>query len=858
MYKPRSRAPSAVMAVILFVLTVGAVSCEDSEAPEGGGGGSGGAAGQAGGGTAGQAGGGAVGQAGERAGKALALTPPMGFNDWNAFGCAVSETLIKQTADFFVSSGLKDLGYEYVNIDDCWSLMERDTNGRLAPDPVKFPSGIKGLADYVHSQGLKLGIYGDAGTKTCAGYPGSLGNEELDAASWAEWGVDYLKYDNCYNQSDGSRADYVRRYTAMRDALAKTGRDILYSICEWGQSQPWQWAVGVGQLWRTGSDIADNWSSLRSIIAFNATLAPYAGPGHWNDPDMLEIGNGGMTATEYRTHMGMWAMMAAPLIIGTDLRKASAETLSILSNQEIIAIDQDPLGKQATLVTSNAGLMVLRKPLASGEHAIALYNATDSLAVISVPANETGLAAASAYRLHDVWTGSTVQTETVIAAGVPAHGTLVYLASESSAPDTLPPLVSVGGTVATLISGLAEGTNLTTTVTNRGVGDAADARISVAAPTGWNVTAEGAGTAEALSTNESLETTWNVQVPEGIQAGRYAISVTVTYTWGEPDSNGERGQASSTAEVTAVVVAAPQEGTTPLSKLSAVSSKNARGDIEVDMSNGAESQGDGNLITIGGEVYTRGLGTYAPSEIVYYLGGKCSTLTTDVGLDEAATTGAAAFTIYADGTAVAESGSMTADDAAQTLTADVTGAQWLRLVTEAGDASGSNYADWAAPLLVCGSSTAPTIPEVTLFSFESGTEQWTFANASPGGSVSASTLFHTDGENGLEVVSPADGNWFGRALSAPLDLSAYSTFMYEVKTGPNGTSGEIAIQVGAANSWCQGGLWTWTNANSSRTIKEAVSGIQCPPGVTLDLTRVTGIWVFLKGGTFQIDNVRAE
>jgi alpha-galactosidase len=182
--------------------------------------------------------------------RALALTPPMGFNDWNAFGCSVDEALIKQTADVFISSGLAQAGYRYVNIDDCWAMRDRGPDGRLVADPVKFPSGIKSLADYVHGKGLKLGIYGDAGTKTCAGYPGSLGTEDLDARTWADWGIDYLKYDNCFNQSDGSREDFVRRYTAMRKALDRTGRPIVYSMSEWGQSQPWLWAAGVGHLWR--------------------------------------------------------------------------------------------------------------------------------------------------------------------------------------------------------------------------------------------------------------------------------------------------------------------------------------------------------------------------------------------------------------------------------------------------------------------------------------------------------------------------------------------------------------------------------------------------------------------------------
>src|SRR5262245_55624627 len=347
-------------------------------------------------------------QAGELAtpGQGLALTPPMGFNDWNAFGCSVSEQLIRETADFFVASGLKDAGYHYVNIDDCWALRERGADGKLVPDPAKFPSGISGVADYVHGLGLKLGIYADAGTATCAGYPGSLNHEELDAQTFADWGVDYLKYDNCSNQSDGSRADFVRRYTAMRTAIDKTQRPIVYSICEWGQSQPWEWATDVGQLWRTTGDIADNWSSVRSIIAQNAQLAQYAGPGHWNDPDMLEVGNGGMTPAEYRAHLSMWSMMAAPLIIGTDLRKASADTLSILGNREIIALDQDPLGKQATVVSDTAGRMVFAKPLSNGDVAVALYNSTDTLAVVSTPAKDVGLPEAAAYQLKDLWSGA--------------------------------------------------------------------------------------------------------------------------------------------------------------------------------------------------------------------------------------------------------------------------------------------------------------------------------------------------------------------------------------------------------------------------------------------------------------------
>lgn len=351
--------------------------------------------------------------------QAAAPTPPMGFNDWNAFGCDVDDQLIRETADTMVANGMAAAGYDYVNIDDCWSLKTRNAAGRLTPDPARFPYGMKALADYVHSRGLKLGIYGDAGTQTCAGYPGSLGHERVDAQTWAQWGIDYLKYDNCFNRSDGSRADYTRRYTTMAAALRATGRPIVYSICEWGSSQPWTWAPGVGQLWRTTGDITDTWESVKSIIEQTRPVLALAGPGHWNDPDMLEVGNGGMTETEYRTHMSMWAMMAAPLIAGADLRTLTPSALAILTDRDVIAIDQDPLGAPATVTDPG----VWTRPLSGGDQAVALCNSTDVAAVMTAPIT---LPAAPAYHLHDVWTGTDSTATGPITATVPAHATIVY------------------------------------------------------------------------------------------------------------------------------------------------------------------------------------------------------------------------------------------------------------------------------------------------------------------------------------------------------------------------------------------------------------------------------------------------
>ncbi|MDX6331066.1 MAG: hypothetical protein QOI83_3449 [Streptomycetaceae bacterium] len=364
----------------------------------------------------------------------LARTPPMGWNDWNAFGCSVSEQLVEQTADYLVSSGLKDAGYSYVNIDDCWMTSARNSAGQLVPDPAKFPDGISGTAAYVHAKGLKLGIYESAGTATCQGYPGSLNHEQTDANSFAAWGVDYLKYDNCNNQGINDQ----QRYTAMRDALANTGRPILYSLCNWGLASVWTWGAGVGNSWRTTNDINASFSTMLSIYKANVQLAQYAGPGAWNDPDMLEVGNG-MSFTEDRSEFSLWSEMAAPLIAGTDLRSASAATLSLYGNKEVIAVDQDSLGKQGTEVSSSGGLHVLAKPLANGDVSVVLFNENSSAATITTSATAAGLPAASSYRLNNLWSHVVSSTSGSISATVRAHGSVMYRVSVGSG-------TSVGGT----------------------------------------------------------------------------------------------------------------------------------------------------------------------------------------------------------------------------------------------------------------------------------------------------------------------------------------------------------------------------------------------------------------------------
>ena len=354
----------------------------------------------------------------------LALTPPMGWNSWNKFGCNVSESLIKEIADAMVSTGMKKAGYQYVNIDDCWQV-SRDADGKIVADPKTFPSGIKALADYVHSKGLKLGIYTDAGTMTCAKRPGSLDHELQDARTYADWGIDYVKIDWCNTKERG--LEPATQYAKFRDALAQPGRPIVFSICNWGVKDPWTWGPSTGNLWRTTGDIQDKWSSLIKILDNpNQQHADAAGPGAWNDPDMLEVGNGGMTDTEYRAHFSLWAIMAAPLIAGNDLRTMSQATKDVLMNAEVIAIDQDALGKQGKKAHADGDLEVWAKPLKEkGSVAVVLFNRGGSEVEITAKWNDVGLRAGKA-KVRDLWAHADrgVFTDS-FKATVPSHGVVM-------------------------------------------------------------------------------------------------------------------------------------------------------------------------------------------------------------------------------------------------------------------------------------------------------------------------------------------------------------------------------------------------------------------------------------------------
>ena len=358
----------------------------------------------------------------------LALTPPMGWNSWNKFHCGVSEDLIKGMADAMVSSGMKDAGYQYVVIDDCWQVT-RDASGNIVADPEHFPSGIKALADYVHSKGLKFGIYSDAGTLTCAKRPGSQGHEYQDALQYANWGVDYLKYDWCNTGKENAESAYA----IMRDALKTAGRPIVFSLCEWGSHQPWLWAKDIGNSWRTTGDISDCWECDKKhglgfvqILDIQDGLESYAGPGHWNDPDMLEVGNGGMTTSEYRAHFSFWCLLAAPLISGNDLRNMTPEIKEILTNKEVIAVNQDSLGMQGRRVSKKGDLEVWAKQLKDGSRAVALLNRGRRESDMSVSWEEIGYPAHLSATVRDLWQHKDLgKSAGSFSAKVPSHGVVM-------------------------------------------------------------------------------------------------------------------------------------------------------------------------------------------------------------------------------------------------------------------------------------------------------------------------------------------------------------------------------------------------------------------------------------------------
>ncbi|MFG2825695.1 NPCBM/NEW2 domain-containing protein [Kitasatospora sp. NPDC048365] len=670
----------------------------------------------------------------------LALTPPMGWNSWNKMRCMPTEQAVRDIADTIVATGLRDAGYEYVNIDDCWQDPSRDSAGNLVADHGRFPGGIKTLADYVHGKGLKLGIYATPGLKTCAEiydrYPGQLGSKDhevQDANTFASWGVDYLKYDWCKADQDGVVA--ATAFPKMRDALKATGRPILFSIHDEPEQPVPAWRADSANAWRTTGDINASWGSVIGIAHANQPLASLARPGAWNDPDMLEVGNGSMTDAELRTHFSLWAEMAAPLLMGNDLTKPGSARLDILGNRDVIAVDQDPLGQQGAVVSSSGGLVVMTKPLADGSRAVTLTNETGSPQTVSTTAGAVGIPGAASYTLTDLWSKQTTTSTGAISASVASHDTVIYRVTPSGPTAQGDGVHRLGDLVwaATPTNGWgqpernrsngetgpADGGILTVNGTTyaRGLGVHAGSEITYHLGGTCTVLSTDVGVDDEVGDKGSVRfqvyRDQTLVADSGVLRGTDpAAHLTADLTGGSDltlkVTNAGDGGGYDHADWAAPVIGCgsrPTAGTHPVSDLSwEALPTNGWGQVEVNRSNGGTGSGDGRTLTVNGTTYAKGLGTNATSRITYYLGGTCTNLSTDVGIDdEVGNNGSAVFKVYADGTKVAESPVLTGAGPAARLSAPLGGALEVTLeVTDAGDTNAYDHADWAGPVITCG------------------------------------------------------------------------------------------------------------------------------------------------------------
>src|SRR4051812_47816728 len=616
----------------------------------------------------------------------VARTPPMGFNDWNAFGCNVSERLIEQSADAMIASGMKAAGYRYVNIDDCWLLKTRDAAGNLVPDPSKFPRGIAAVAAYVHARGLKLGIYEDAGAGTCGGFPGSYNHDRQDARTFARWGVDYLKLDWCSTDDLNPASEYRR----MRDALRTTGRRIVFSMSVWGVRHPWTWGPRTANLWRTTSDIKDSWQSVMHITARNARLWRHARPGAWNDPDMLEVGNGGMTGTEFRSHFSLWAEMAAPLIAGTDVRQMSASTRAILTNRDVIAVDQDRLGRQGRPRLRRGATSVWAKPLAGGAVAVLMLNAGDMPARISAPLRALGLRHARRYVVRDLWTHRRTVSAGVLTAGVDRHGVAMFRVSPGRRASA--PLVAVATTGDSSYLPAGASTRLTTTVSNDGPRTLRRLVVRPGAPAGW-VVARSSARIAALSPRRSATVAWAVRPAAG--AGWTTLQPTVSF-------GGRVARGAATFDVPPP----PPSGLADLTRHAwAYGSMTPTADLS--STPRLNHSVNGTSLIINGSHYADGFGVNAWSDIRYYLGGRCSRFNVDVGVDDSVPAskdmlrGTVWVSVLADGRRLFRRYMDWTMPAAH-LDLPVTGVKEVRLQVDATrDWIWDDATDWALPRVAC-------------------------------------------------------------------------------------------------------------------------------------------------------------
>ncbi|MDG6102283.1 NPCBM/NEW2 domain-containing protein [Dactylosporangium aurantiacum] len=654
--------------------------------------------------------------------------PVMGWNSWNRFGCNIDENLIKATADAMVSTGLRTSGYTYVNIDDCWMAPTRDAQGRLRPDPVRFPGGIAAIADYVHARGLKLGIYSSAGTATCQGLPASLDHETVDAQTWASWGVDLLKYDNCNNQGRPA----VQRYKAMGDALKATGRHIVYSICNWGDDAPWVFGPDVGgSLWRTTGDINASWGSITSLLDQQAGLETFARKGYSNDPDMLEVGNGSLTHDENVAHFSLWALLSAPLLLGNDLRSVSTATLDVLRNAEVIAVNQDWGGSQGRRVADNGDTEVWAKPMSDGSVAAVLFNRGAAATTVSTTAAALGLGGSSSYTTRNLWTAATGTTAGTVSATVAPHGVAMFRVTRAgtlAAPPAagtlqvsdLPWLASSGGwgpverdrANGEQAAGDGAALNIGGTAFTKGIGTHADAAVHVWLGRACRTFTAQVGVDGEVGANGSVRFAVYgdgrllgfTAVKTGGQAPtRLTVSTGGYLTLELRVTDARDGVNYDHADWGSPTLVCGGSGTgTAVSDRTWGTAVNGWGPAERDTSNGEQATGDGSLITVGGVSYPKGVGVHAAGDLSVPLGGACSRFTAVAGLDAEVGTSSTGvvFSVVADGVTLWTSPTVTAA-APVTVDVSVAGRTDLRLVTGGAGSIDYDHADWADARLIC-------------------------------------------------------------------------------------------------------------------------------------------------------------
>ncbi|GAA1537348.1 NPCBM/NEW2 domain-containing protein [Dactylosporangium maewongense] len=654
--------------------------------------------------------------------------PVMGWNSWNRFGCNIDENLIKATADAMVSTGLKASGYTYVNIDDCWMASTRDAQGRLRPDPVRFPGGIAAIADYVHARGLKLGIYSSAGTATCQGLPASLDHETVDAQTWASWGIDLLKYDNCNNQGRPA----AQRYKAMGDALKATGRHIVYSICNWGDDAPWEFAPNTGgSLWRTTGDINASWGSVTSLLDQQAGLETFARKGYYNDPDMLEVGNGPLTADENVAHFSLWSLLSSPLLLGNDLRSVPAATLNVLRNADVIAVNQDWGGSQGRRMADFGDTEVWAKPMSDGSVAAVLFNRGGAAASISTTTAALGIGGSSSYTTKNLWTGATGTTSGTLSATVPSHGVAMFRVTRAgtlaAAPaagtlqvSDLPWLASSGGwgpverdrANGEQAAGDGAALNIGGTAFTKGIGAHADAAVHVwlgracrtfTAQVGVDAEAGANGSVRFAVYGDGRLLGYTGVKTGGQAPTRLTVSTGGYLTLELRATDARNGISYDHADWGAPTLVCGGSGAgTAVSDRTWGTATNGWGPAERDTSNGEQAAGDGSVITVGGVSYPKGVGVHAAGDVTVPLGGTCSRFTAVAGIDAEVGTSSTGvvFSVVADGVTLWTSPTVTAA-APVAVDVAVSGRTNLRLVTAGAGSIDYDHADWADARLTC-------------------------------------------------------------------------------------------------------------------------------------------------------------